>query len=364
VFYQKRPVDAVIISHYHGDHVGHLDVVPKTVPVIMGEKAASIYNIMGKFSDANSQFKPAKYLVNQQEIKIGEFSVTPFLVDHSAYDAYAFLIKAKGRQVIYTGDLRTHGNKAKQMNEFISNLPHRVDAIIIEGTMTSRLTEQVLTEKQIGQEAQFFMNKPGRQIFVIQSSTNIDRLVQMYKAAKRNKRLFVIDIYTANVVSVLGRRIPNPRTFRDVRVFYPFHLTRKMFERPGNHDEMFFFSCYRISSKELANRKDYCMLIRDSMLFDIKNRLGNIEGAGIIYSMWKGYLQTERMKRLMEFSTQKNMEIAYLHTSGHADVGALKRIVQVCSPQKIIPVHTEYPDYFKGIFENAIMVNDGQTISI
>jgi ribonuclease J len=364
LFSQKRPVDAVIISHYHGDHIGHLDVVPQTVPIVMGEKAAGIYNIMGKFTDAHTHVKSAQYLVHQQEIKIGEFTIIPFLVDHSAFDAYAFLIEAEGKKVIYTGDLRTHGNKAGLMNAFLVNLPSLVDAILIEGTMMSRLTEKVLTEKQIGEEAQVFMNQPDRPIFVVQSSTNIDRLVQMYKAAKRSKRLFVMDIYTANVVSVLGGRIPNPQSFKDVRVFYPYHLTKKMFELPGNHEEMFRFSRYRISSNELANRKDYCMLIRDSMLFDLENRLGNIEGAGVIYSMWKGYLQSEKIKKLIDFCKQKNIEIVCLHTSGHADVESLKRIVQACSPQKIIPVHTEYPERFMEIFGNVVIADDGQTISI
>lgn len=117
------------------------------------------------------------------------------------------------------------------MKVFLKQLPDKVDALITEGTMMSRLTEQVKTEQQIGQEAESFMSIPNRPIFVVQSSTNIDRLVQMYKAAKHNNRLFIMDIYTSHVVSQLGGSIPNPITFRDVRVFYPFYLTRKMFKK-------------------------------------------------------------------------------------------------------------------------------------
>ena len=31
-------------------------------------------------------------------------------------------------------------------------------------------------------------------VFILQSSTNIDRLVSMYRATKRSKRIFVMDI--------------------------------------------------------------------------------------------------------------------------------------------------------------------------
>lgn len=193
---------------------------------------------------------------------------------------------------------------------------------------------------------------------------NIDRLVQMYKAARHTKRLFIMDIFTAHIVSQLGSSIPNPRTFKDIRVFYPFYLTRRMFSKSNSSKIMRKFSRYRISAEELSNRKDYCMLIRDSMLFDLDKRIRNIEDAGLIYSMWNGYIKSARMQRLMNFVGSKNMEVIYLHTSGHADVETVKRISRACRPQLIIPVHTEHPERFREIFNNAIIINDRQLLSI
>jgi len=359
----EKNVDALFISHYHGDHIGLLGDVCKNIPIYMGEKAARIFNRTALFINSKIFVNPAEYLVNGQEIVIGDFSVIPYLVDHSAFDAYAFVIRGKGKCVVYTGDLRAHGNKQNIMKAFLKQLPDKVDALIVEGTIMSRLTEKVKTEAQIGQEAEDFMRIHDRPIFVLQSSTNIDRLVQMYKAAKHTKRLFIVDIFTAHIVSQLGSSIPNPRTFKDIRVFYPFHLTRRMFNKSNSNEMMWEFSRYRISAEELSNRKDYCMLIRDSMLFDLNQRIRNIKDAGLIYSMWNGYLKSARMQRLMNFFASKNMEVIYLHTSGHADVETIKRITQACRPQLIIPVHTEHPERFREIFNNAIAAYDGQLIS-
>ena len=54
------------------------------------------------------------YVVNFHDFKawqpftFGEFTITPYLVDHSATDAYAFLIEAEGKRLFYSGDLRSH----------------------------------------------------------------------------------------------------------------------------------------------------------------------------------------------------------------------------------------------------------------
>ena len=65
------------------------------------------------------EFKPEKTKqeeirlkeVKQEEIKIKDISITPFLTDHSVPDSYAFLVKADGKSLFYSGDFRTGGRK-------------------------------------------------------------------------------------------------------------------------------------------------------------------------------------------------------------------------------------------------------------
>ncbi len=47
----------------------------------------------------------------ERPVTIGDFTVTGYSVDHSIYGCLAFLIEAKGRRILYTGDLRSHGRK-------------------------------------------------------------------------------------------------------------------------------------------------------------------------------------------------------------------------------------------------------------
>jgi len=78
-------------------------------------------------------------------------------VDHSAYDAYMFLIEASdnskptGKKVIlHTGDFRGHGRRGKRTLDIIRWYIHKngrkVDVLVTEGTMMSRLKENVMSE--------------------------------------------------------------------------------------------------------------------------------------------------------------------------------------------------------------------------
>lgn len=356
-------VDAVLFSHYHGDHAGLIEYLHPEIPIYMGADTAKIMNMTARFVSSREPVRPAGYFVSGRPMSIGDFIVTSYLVDHSAYDSYAFVIQAESQCVVYTGDLRMHGKKAKATWFFLKHLPQKVDALLLEGTMMSRKTETVKTEGQIEEEAYEFMFNKTTPIFVMQSAVNIDRLVGMYRAAKRCNRLFVMDIFTANIVAELGERIPNPFTFNNVRVFYPKRLTNYMFQEEDSGALMKRFVPYKILREELGARQDYCMLFRDSMLPDLQG-INNSTGAGLIYSLWGGYLQTERVQGVMKYAVKQQMDVTHLHTSGHADIKTLHQIVDACSPCKIIPIHTEYPEGFSKEFANVKILQDGEVFLI
>ncbi len=55
-----------------------------------------------------------------------------------------------------------------------------------------------------------FLATPGM-VLAVTSSQNIDRLVTLYRAAKRSGRQFVIDLYTASIARATGNpNIPQP----------------------------------------------------------------------------------------------------------------------------------------------------------
>ncbi|MBA7519824.1 hypothetical protein ES705_11912 [subsurface metagenome] len=102
------------------------------------------------------------------------------------------------------------------------------------------------------------------------------------------------------------------------------------------------------------------MMVRPSMLKDLE-LIKNIEEAAFIYSLWEGYLLDYSLQKMMRFIKKKNMKFYQIHTSGHAEIDTLKKVVKKLKPGKIIPIHTFHPDKYGALFNQKIVqVSDGE----
>ena len=88
-------------------------------------------------------------------------------------------------------------------------------------------------------------------------------------------------------------------------------------------------------------------------------------GATFIYSLWEGYLQDDSLQKMMRFIKEKNMKFYQVHTSGHAEINTLKKVVKKVKPGKIVPIHTFHPDKYGGLFKQKIeQVSDGEVFGV
>ena len=145
----------VLISHPHLDHFGLLAHVSPKIPVGMGPAARRILKAAAPFLPG-AWATPARGwdYQSEQSFDIGPFRVTPFLVDHSAYDAYALLIESNGESIFYSGDFRAHGRKAALFDRLIANPPTNINALLLEGSSIGRIgdDQQFSTESDIEAE--------------------------------------------------------------------------------------------------------------------------------------------------------------------------------------------------------------------
>ena len=196
--------DAIFVSHYHGDHIGLAYYAHKDIPIYIGEAS---YNII-KASDLykkKATITPKGFLTNKQPIIVGDISVTPYLCDHSAFDSYMLLCEADGESVLYTGDFRSNGRKS--FDALLRSLPRNVDKLLCEGTTLSRGSHTAITEKELEERATDLFRDAAGPIFVLQSTTNIDRIGTMYRAAKRRLE----EAYPIRTLMMYMRLLPRHR---------------------------------------------------------------------------------------------------------------------------------------------------------
>ena len=217
----RLSVDALLVSHPHQDHFGLMATLPPGTPVYIGKLARSLIDATQVFIGNDRCALDFHDLKAWQPFTIGDFTITPYLVDHSAVDAYAFLIEAEGRRLFYSGDLRSHGRKGVLFENLVKRPIRDIDVLFLEGTMLHRSNDLFPDEKSV-EQAIFQTIQPQKNIsFLLSSSQNIDRIVSAYRACKRAGKFLVIDIYTAWVLEQLRQITQNTPAmdWPEVRVF-------------------------------------------------------------------------------------------------------------------------------------------------
>ena len=356
---------AVVLSHPHGDHYGLLASAHPSIPVYLGEGARRLLEAAAPFLAADGIRQPVTTYRNREAFTVGPFTVTPYLMDHSAFDAYALLVEADGRKLLYTGDFRAHGRKAWAFDAVLSHPPENVDVLLMEGTVLGRENApQPVSEVNL--EAGIRASITGTEGLVLAafSAQNIDRLVSFYKATLRSGRRFVADVYTACILDALALpSLPSPSSAASgIRVFLPRRQKARII-RSRRFDLVEPYRRQRVYRAEIASKPDHwVMMFRASMIEDLE-AIGGLAGGRLIWSLWPGYLDRDKLD-LRDWAAGHDMAFEVQHTSGHAHVGDLKRLAERIAPSCVVPVHTLHPGDFEGLFANGTRYADGEWGSV
>jgi ribonuclease J len=107
----------------------------------MGKATERIMRAAADFVPDAFAPKAWKHLESGKPLQIGPFAITPHLVDHSGFDAYALETEAGGRRLFYSGDLRAHGRKGKLFELMLKRPPRNIDVMLMEGSSLGRLAD-------------------------------------------------------------------------------------------------------------------------------------------------------------------------------------------------------------------------------
>jgi ribonuclease J len=359
----KPAVTAVLLSHAHIDHYGFLRFVHSDIPLYMSMGTKSLTEVSNAFLNTSVKLDRVKTFEMWQTFQIGEFAITPYLMDHSAPDAVAFLIEADGQRIFYTGDFRGHGRKGILLDRLTKDPPLHINYLIMEGSMLGReegmYPDETSVEKALHDN--FIAHKGLSYVFT--SSQNLDRLVSIYRAARHSGKTLVIDLYTAFVLdklSVISPMIPQ-FDWKGVRVLYSYYHAQKLADL--DKALLYKYKSAKINLEEIRDTpNDKVLLAKDSRYFrGVITKLKDDSKATAIFSMWHGYLEKNNLGQFLDLN---GIPLTEIHTSGHAYVSQLQMLVDALKPRCIIPIHTFYPEKFKEMFPNVIQLDDGETISL
>lgn len=227
--------DAVVITHPHQDHCGLIDSLPESMPVYIGQVGKCLLETTRTFLGRPPFRNEFRFFEPWQPFSIGGIQLTPYLVDHSAMDAYAFLVEADGRKIFYSGDFRAHGRKSLLYETILKRPPAGVDLMLMEGTMLQRDNSDFPSEAHVEAAIRAVLGHQKNISFLISSSQNIDRIVSAYRACKQTGKVLAVDLYTAWVLEQTRLVTSNVPTIDWEFVRVAFDKTRaSILMAPGN----------------------------------------------------------------------------------------------------------------------------------
>ena len=330
--------DGIVISHYHMDHLGQLTTALPEIPLYMGELSKEVAMISAEYQDKNLYLRllGANTFRGGEAFTIGDIRIRPLVIDHSAADSYMFVIEAEGKRVLYTGDFRMHGLRHHVLDQLVNTYIGEVDVLITEGTSLSRDADKYISEAAVLEDISSYI-QDGKYVFVICSSTNIDRIMGIWQNMPTDKVL-ICDAYQKRILDTV---INN--------VYYESSLYRR-------HDSPLVLN--KGSYPKYYMDHGFVSLVRGTENFISQIREFPKDDMRIIYSMWTGYIEENlALKTLLE-----TYPTYICHASGHVSKDDLIKFIELVNPDAIIPVHTDNPERLEELVphRNVYIVNDNE----
>ena len=338
----KKENEAVIYTHAHEDHVGMFVHVPENVPQYIGEGGRELllakYRTLLKAPLSADEVVSVKEKIRRLEtfhgwekprtrprtFRIGDIAITPFFSCHSIYDSYMFLIEADGKRIWHTGDYREHGYLGKGLEKVLRAYAKDIDVLITEGTNLKK-PEKCIHESEVSSRMTHVM-RAFKYVFVLASSTDIDRLATIKNAARNaHKNLYINSAYMKETMRIFTEREANV-----ANGLYRFH---PRFATERSLDEM--------------KRDGFVLVTGVRKMKDVETMRMHLPDNDtiLIYSSWDGYYKIPEQVKVND-GYQKFRElfnnVVDIHTSGHADRDTIKKVIEIVNAkEEVIVIHKE-----------------------
>ena len=338
----KKENEAVIYTHAHEDHVGMFVHVPENVPQYIGEgglelllvkyrtllkaplNAEDVANVKEKIRRLEAFHVWEKPRRIPKSFCIGNITITPFYCNHSIYDSYMFLIEADGKRIWHTGDYREHGFYAEALTKVLRVYAKDIDVLITEGTNLKK-PERCIHEREVSSKMSCVM-QAFKYVFVLASSTDIDRLAAIKKAAQSaHKNLYINSAYMKETMRIFTER--EGGVADGLYEFHPKFATERSLDK--------------------MKREGFVLVTGVSKMDDVEFMRMHLpdDETILIYSSWDGYYkipeQVEVNSKYKKFRDSFN-NVVDIHTSGHADRDTIKKVIEIVNPKdEVIVIHKE-----------------------
>jgi ribonuclease J len=385
---EEPVVSGVILSHAHADHANYISFLHKDIPIYCGETCKRILHAVAEQSNRDIEnevidfrLRPlyrSRYKIppvirkfhtftNRKKFTIDSLEIEPISVDHSIPDAYGFIIYSYEGPLIYTGDLRMHGLRAKMTDEFAAAAQEaKPIAMITEGTRIEKKKTNE-SEQKIYHDSIQKIRQHNALTIVDFNFKDVDRFITFFRIAKDLGKILVINFkhacFLEQYCSDKRLKVPSIND-PNLALFKPRRLT-------GTYIDEDYTDAYiknRLHYKNIVTAADITknpskyMIVLNFWYFSDLVDLKPAQGL-YIHSLSEPFNEEMEISynRMKNWLRHFNLELFQSHCSGHINGDDLRKFIRGVNPKKLYPIHTEHPRLFCKLPLKTIMVKEGKT---
>ncbi len=288
--------------------------------------------------------------------KCAGLKVLSFPVDHSLYGATAWAVETSAGWVVYSGDIRYHGNYGDYSRQFAEAAAKlQPVALILEGTRIT--SDSNRTETSVKDTCLEAVRGCSGLVVADFGPRNVERLISFLEIAKQSGRELAIlpgDAYLLDAIRAAGGSQVVPQLDSgSIRIYTKYAASSKKWQKQiWEKYENLLLSPNQLS----ANQDKYICCLS---FFDVNELpyIRPVPGSIWISSNCEAFneemvVDEQRLRNWLNhfgvrFIGGEAEHGNAFHVSGHASGSDLMQVVQTIRPKMLIPVHTEHPEIYK-----------------
>lgn len=218
----------ILLTHAHIDHGAYIHYLRPDIPLYCSEATKLIIqalqdtgsteeyitckqhfqlhkNKKGEIcrSRGEDYWIPRKISIfeSSKKFAIDSIEVEPLSVDHSIPGVCGFILHTSNGSIGYTGDLRFHGRRTSEIENFVQRCGNSdLSILLCEGT---RINEEFSrTESDVEKDVATFANQTQELAICTYPERDLDRLLSFYNAAKESGRDLAISLKQAYLLKL------------------------------------------------------------------------------------------------------------------------------------------------------------------